>query len=73
MNIYGNPNRRAFGYTVDGDRVPLDRNGKSRIEYTADGDINLKTWSGHSTEKVYNQDGDVVEIRANGDPSEVVW
>lgn len=73
MNIYGNPSTRKFGYTPDGDRVPLDRNGKSRVSYNADGDASLNTWSGHRTEKVYNVDGDVVSIRAIGNPEDIIW
>lgn len=66
------PNVRRYGYTPDGDRVPLDRNGKSRIFYDLDGDKVHHTWSGHKIEKVYKYDGDVVELRAKGDPSDVV-
>jgi hypothetical protein len=73
MNIPSNPAQRKFGYTMDGDRVPLDKNGKSRISHDRDGDKVYSTWSGHKIEKVYNYDGDVVELRAKGDPSDVIW
>ena len=73
MNITTPQPKRTWGYTPDGDRVPLDKNGNSRISHDIDGDKVYHTYSGHKIEKVYNYDGDVVELTAQGSPADVIW